>query len=51
MLWQGFASGINSMLTGWDMAEEIFSLGPTSRFIANQLAISTDAKVRRKVSP
>ena len=37
------------MLSEWEMAEEIFSLGQTSRFIANQLATMPAARVRRKV--
>ena len=40
---------MNHLLQALDMQEEIFSLGSTSRFIANQLSNLPAARTRRKV--
>ena len=49
MLTQSFTSSLNRLLESLDMQEEIFSLGSTSRFIANQLSNLPAARTRRKV--
>ena len=46
---KSFASSLHSLLEMWGMSEDIFSLGFTSRFIANQLALLPAARARRKV--
>ena len=48
-LTQSFTSGLSRLLESLDMQEEIFSLGSTSRFIANQLSNLPAARTRRKV--
>ena len=48
-LTQSFTSGLNCLLESLDMQEEVFSLGSTSRFIANQLSNLPAARTRRKV--
>ena len=46
---QGFVWGMNDLLLQLEVREDIFSLGHTSRFIANQLAALPQAKTRRRV--
>lgn len=46
---QAFVTSLHYLMEEWDMNEEIFSIGTTSRFIANQLTNLPAARARRKV--
>ncbi len=46
---QAFVWALSDLLGQLDVREDIFSLGQTSRLIANQLATLPEAKTRRKV--
>lgn len=47
---QGFASGLNYFMKEWDMSVDVFSMGHTSHFIANQLVTLQASRLRKKVS-
>ena len=46
---QGLVCSLNAMLEHLSLAEDVYSLGPTSRMVAVDLANFTWAKTRRKV--
>ena len=46
---QSFVQSFNSFLGSLDVQEDIFSLGSTSRIVANQLCFLEEGRTRRKV--